>query len=559
MMVRTNIEIAQAAKCKPIEEVTGKIGLSRDDIQHYGKYMAKIPLEVLKRFDDRPSGKLIVTSAITPTPAGEGKTVTTIGLVEALGKLGHKACGALRQPSLGPIFGTKGGATGGGLAQVYPMWDIDLHFTGDIHAVAAAHNLLSAIIENHVQRGNELSIDPTRIVWKKAIDMNCRELRHIVVGLGGRGNGGVPHESGFIIAAASEISAILALATSMTDLKHRLGKMIVSYTYDKKPVTASQLNCVGAMALLLKEAMKPNVVQTLEGQPMFIHGFPFANIAHGNNSILATKYALKMADYVVTESGFASELGAEKFFDIVCREAKLRPDCAVLVASIRALKMHGGCPFEKCDVKNLEALEKGLANLERHVLNLRKFGIPVVVAINHFATDTVEEENLIMEHCRELGVRSAVSHVFEKGGEGGQMLAKEVLAAIKENNNHFKPLYELSMPIKKKITTIATELYGAMDVKFHAEAEKDIKELVAAGYQDLPVCIAKTQHSITDDPRVKGAPIGWTLTVKDLQVSAGAEFIVAVCGDIMLIPGLPGSPGATGMDIFDDGKIIGLY
>lgn len=556
--MKTNIEIAQAAKCLPIEEVAAKIGLSEDDLQHYGKYTAKVPLEVLRRFDDRPNGKLIVTTAITPTPAGEGKTVTTIGLVQGLGKMNRKVIGALRQPSLGPVFGTKGGATGGGRSQVYPMWDIDLHFTGDIHAVAAAHNLLSAILENHVNRKNELNIDPTRIMWKKAIDMNCRELRQIIVGLGGRGEGGVPHESGFIITAASEISAILALSTSMEDLKERLGRMIVAYTYDKKPVHARQMKCVGAMALLLREAVKPNIVQTLEGEPMFIHGFPFANIAHGNNSILATKYALKLADFVVTEAGFATDLGAEKFFNIVCRVSGLRPDCAVLVASIRALKMHGGCPFEKCDVKNLEALEKGLANLERHVLNVRKYGVPVVVAINHFHTDTVEEVELVMHHCRRLDVRSAVSFVFDQGGEGGVQLARQVVEAIEKDPHSFRHLYDLKMPVRRKIETVAREMYGAGEIKFHAEAEKDLEWIEKNGFGSLPVCIAKTQHSVSDDPKVKGAPMGWTLTVKELIVSAGAGFVVAICGDIMLIPGLPAEPNALEMDVFDDGRIIGL-
>jgi len=556
--LRTDIEIAQAAKCHPIEKVAEKIGLGKDDLHLYGKYSAKIPLEVLRRFDDRPNGKLIVTTAITPTPSGEGKTVTTIGLVQGMGKLQKSVIGCLRQPSLGPIFGVKGGATGGGRSQVYPMWEIDIHFTGDIHAVGAAHNLLSAIIENHIQRKNELNIDPTRILWKKAIDMNCRELRQVIVGLGGRGEGGVPHESGFIITAASEISAILALATSMTDLKERLSKMIVAYTYDKKPVYAGQLKCIGAMAVLLKDAMNPNIVQTLEGEPMFIHGFPFANIAHGNNSVLATKYALKMANYVVTEAGFATDLGAEKFFDIVCRASGLKPDCAVLVASIRALKMHGGCPFEKCDVKNVDALEKGLANLERHVLNIRKFCIPVVVAINHFSTDTVEEVELIIGHCKKLGVRSAVSFVFDQGGDGGLQLARQVIDAIEKDRKEFKILYDEKQTIKKKIKTIATEIYGAMDVKFDVEAEKDVAWIEQAGFGELPICIAKTQHSITDDPKIKGAPMGWTLTVRAVQVSAGAGFVVAICGDVMLIPGLPAEPNATQMDVTDDGKIRGL-
>jgi len=557
--LRTNIEIAQEAKCQPIEKVAEGIGLAKEDLQLHGKFTAKVPLEVLRRFDERPKGKLILTTAITATPAGEGKTVTTIGLVQALGSLDKRVIGALRQPSLGPVFGVKGGATGGGLSQVYPMWEIDLHFTGDIHAVGAAHNLLSAIIENHIQRKNGLNIDPTRIIWKKAIDMNCRELRHTVVGLGGRGEGGVPHESGFIITAASEISAILALATSMTDLKERLGQMIVAYTYDKKPVTAAQLGCVGAMALLLKEAMKPNIVQTLEGQPMFIHGFPFANIAHGNNSILATKYALKMADYVVTEAGFATDLGAEKFFDIVCRSSDLRPDCAVLVASIRALKMHGGCPYDKCDVKNLAALEKGFPNLDRHIANIGRFGVPVVVAINNFHTDAAEEAELIMKHCQAMGVRCAISFVFERGGEGGVNLALEVLDAIEKNQKDFHFLYGDEMSTREKIGIIAKEIYGAAGVKFDAEAEKDLKNIEAAGHGRLPVCIAKTQHSITDDPKIKGAPRDWVLTVREINVSAGAGFTVAICGEIMLIPGLPADPNALNMDIGDDGLIKGLY
>ncbi|MCX6652093.1 MAG: formate--tetrahydrofolate ligase [Methanomassiliicoccales archaeon] len=556
--MKTNIEIAQEAKCAPIEKVAEKLSLTNGDLQLYGKYMAKVPLDVLRRFEGQEDGKLIVMTAITPTPAGEGKTVSTIGLVQGLGRLKLSVMGCLRQPSLGPVFGVKGGATGGGRSQVYPMWDIDLHFTGDIHAVAAAHNLLSAIIENHIQRKNELNIDPTRIIWKKAIDMNCRELRQIIVGLGGRGDGGVPHESGFIITAASEISAILALATSMEDLKKRLAKIVVARTYDKKPVTAGQLGCVGAMALLLKDAMEPNLVQTLEGEPIFIHGFPFANIAHGNNSILATKYALKMVDYVVTEAGFATDLGMEKCFDIVCRESGFRPDCVVVVASIRALKMHGGCPFEKCDVKNIDALGRGLVNLDKHVSNVRKFGVPVVVAVNHFSTDTAEEVEAVMAHCKEIGVRAAVSYVFDQGGDGGILLARQVLEAIENDNNDFHFLYDEKLPVREKIERIARELYGARAVKFHAEAEKDMKEIEAMGLDKLPVCIAKTQHSLSDDPKVKGAPTDWVLTVRDLSPSAGAGFIVVVCGDIMLIPGLPAEPSAFNMDVKDDGTIIGL-
>ncbi|MDD1769925.1 MAG: formate--tetrahydrofolate ligase, partial [Methanomassiliicoccales archaeon] len=471
--MKTNIEIAQEVRCQPIGKIADGLSLTADDIQLYGRYTAKVPLDVLRRFDGEKNGRLVVMSAITPTPAGEGKTVSTIGLVEGLGKLKLSVIGCLRQPSLGPVFGVKGGATGGGRSQVYPMWDIDLHFTGDIHAVGAAHNLLSAIIENHIERKNELNIDPTRILWRKALDMNCRELRHIVVGLGGKGEGGVPHESGFIITSASEISAILALTTSLEDLKRRLSRMIVAFTYDKKPVTAGQLGCVGAMALLLKDAIKPNLVQTLEGQPFFIHGFPFANIAHGNNSIIATSYALKMADYVVTEAGFATDLGMEKCFDIVCRGSGLRPDCVVLVASIRALKMHGGCPKEKCEIKNIDALHAGFANLDKHIENVRKFGVPLVVAVNHFPTDTMEEVDVVTAHCKEMGVRSAVSLVFDKGGEGGVALANQVIEAIEKDKNEFHFLYDLDTDITHKIETIARELYGAKGVKFHDEAEKD--------------------------------------------------------------------------------------
>ena len=534
------------------------LSLTADDVQQYGKYTAKVPLEVLRRFEGKKNGRLIVMTAITPTPAGEGKTVSTIGLVEGLGKLKQNVIGCIRQPSLGPVFGVKGGATGGGKSQVYPMWDIDLHFTGDIHAVGAAHNLLSAIIENHIERKNELNIDPTRILWRKALDMNCRELRHIVVGLGGKGEGGVPHESGFIITSASEISAILALTTSLEDLKKRLSRMVVAFTYDKKPVTAGQLGCVGAMALLLKDAINPNLVQTLEGQPFFIHGFPFANIAHGNNSIIATAHALKMADYVVTEAGFATDLGMEKCFDIVCRDSGLRPDCVVLVASIRALKMHGGCPQEKCEIKNLDALTAGFANLDKHIENVHKFGVPMVVAINHFPTDTVEEVDLVTSHCKKLGVRHAVSWVFDKGGEGGVALANQVIEAIEKDKNEFRFLYDLNSDVAEKIETIARELYGAKSVKFHDEAEKDMKVIELLGLGRLPVCVAKTQHSLSDDPKLKGAPKDWVLTVRNLEISAGAGFIVAVCGDIMLIPGLPSEPSALNMDIDGNGKIVGL-
>ncbi len=545
---------------RPIDEIADKIGLEKNDLRCYGRYMAKIPLEVLKRLDDAPDGKLVLVTAITATKAGEGKTVTSIGLMEALGALGVRTVGALRQPSMGPVFGVKGGATGGGYAQIYPMWDIDLHFTGDIHAVTSAHNLLSAMLENHLSKGNSLDIDPTRIVLKKTIDINCRELRHIIVGLDGRNDGGVPHESGFMITAASEISAILALATSLDDLKQRLGRMVVAYDMKGRPITASQLECVGAMALLLKNAIEPNLVQTLEGQPVLVHGFPFANIAHGCNSIIATKYALKMADVVVTEGGFASDLGAEKFFDIVCRGNGLRPDCAVLVASIRALKMHGGATIEDLGRPELALghLEKGFSNLDKHIENVSKFGVPVIVALNQFPTDTEMEVRSVKDHCSELGVPCSMSRVFNEGGKGGKELAGTVLEVLRTKKSDFRPLYGTDLPIKEKIRTIATEIYGAKDVQYSGSSENDILTIQRTGNDALPVCMAKTQHSLSDDPRLKGAPTGWTLTVKEVTVSAGAGFIVVICGDIMLIPGLPSAPAAERMDISGDGVITGL-
>jgi formate--tetrahydrofolate ligase len=556
--MRSNIDIAQDAQAQPIIQIAANIGIGEADLIPYGRYMAKIPLSVLKRFDDRPSGKLVLTTAITPTPAGEGKTVTTIGLVQALGRKGRKVMGALREPSIGPTFGMKGGATGGGYAQVYPMWDIDLHFTGDIHAVGAAHNLLSAVLENHVARENALRIDPTRIMLRKAMDMNCRELRSTVVGLGGRIEGGTPHESGFIITAASEISAVLALTISIQDLKQRLGKIIVAYTYDGKPVTAAQLGCVGPMTMLLKDAISPNLVQTLEGDPFFIHGFPFANIAHGNNSVIATRYALKLADIVVTEAGFAADLGAEKFFDIVCRTSDIRPDCAVVVCSIRALKMHGGCAIDSiCKVDQM-ALRKGFDNLDKHVENIRKFGVPVVVSINFFDTDTSEEIDMVRKHCAQKGVRCALSRVFAEGGIGGKELAETVLDVLENEKADFHYLYDTDRPLKEKIKTIATELYGAAEVVYEGEAERNIKLIEQSGFGHLPICMAKTQLSITDNPKLKGAPRGWTLKVREVLVSAGAGFVVPVCGQIMLIPGLPAEPAALKMDIDDNGRITGL-
>lgn len=558
--MKADIDIAQEAVMRPIEEIAATIGLTRDDLELHGRYMAKVPLDVLRRFDGRKDGKLVLVTAITATKAGEGKTVTSIGLMEALGHIGVKVMGALREPSLGPVFGIKGGATGGGRAQVYPMWDIDLHFTGDIHAVTSAHNLLSAMVENHVAHRNELSIDPTRIVWKKAIDMNCRELRDIVVGLGGRTVGGVPHESGFVITAASEISAILALATSIEDLRKRLERIVVAYNTKGEPVRAAQLGCVGSMVMLLKDAIKPNLVQTLEGQPVFVHGFPFANIAHGSNSLLATRYALKLADVVVTEGGFASDLGAEKFFDIVCRQAGFRPDCAVIVASVRALQMHGGACLEdavECE-GDVISLRKGFANLDKHIEIVRRYGVPVVVALNHFATDTEEEIKAVREHCAEMGVPCALSEVFVHGGPGGKELAETVMRVLTTQSSDFRPLYDTQLSIEEKIRTIATQIYGAKDVRYVGTALRDIRAIELAGNDKLPVCMAKTQLSITDDPKLKGAPKGWTLTVKEVLLSAGAGFIVPLCGDIMLIPGLPSEPAAKRIDYTDDGRYVGL-
>jgi formate--tetrahydrofolate ligase len=553
-----DIEIAQQAKVKPITEIARAAGIPDEYLEPYGKHIAKINLAYWDKIKDRPNGKLVWTTAITATSAGEGKTVTSIGLIQAFGKIGKKVMGALREPSLGPVFGIKGGATGGGFSQLYPMWDIDLHFTGDIHAVGAAHNLLSAMVENHITKKNELQIDPTRIVWRKAMDMNARELRKIIVGLGGRATGGVPHESGFDITVASEISAILALSENLHDLKQRLSKMVVAYTYDGKPVTAGQLKCVGAMALLLKDAIKPNLVQTFEGQPTFVHGFPFANIAHGNNSIIATRMALKLADYVVTEAGFAADLGMEKAFDIVCRISGLKPDCVVLVASIRALKMHGGLSKDLIEKPNKEALEKGFVNLDKHIENMLKFGVPVVVAINRFPSDTDDEMKQVKAHCDKVGAMAAFSTVFTDGGKGGVELAEAVIETIKKKPQKFKVLYDEKLPIKEKIKTIATEIYGAKDVAYVGTAESDIKAIEAAGNDKLPICMAKTQLSITDVPELKGAPRGWTLTVREVRLSAGAGFIVPLTGEMMTIPGLPSNPAAERIDIDDKGYITGL-
>ncbi len=554
----SDIEIAQSTKLRPILDVARDVGLAEDDLEYYGKYKAKVSLKTFDRLNDRPSGKLIYTTAITATPAGEGKTCTAVGVTQALGKLGKKAMVCLREPSLGPTFGVKGGAAGGGYSQVLPMEDINLHFTGDIHAVSTAHNLLAAMVDNHIHHGNELGINIHRGVWRRVMDMNERQLRNIVCGLGGASNG-TPREAGFDISVASEIMAVLCLASSMTDLKARLGRLIVAYDREGQPVTAADLRAVGAMAVLLKDAIKPNLVQTVEGQPAFVHGGPFANIAHGNNSIIATRMALKLADYVVTEGGFAADLGAEKFFDIVHRFTGLTPDVAVLVASVRALNMHGGVPKAKVAETNLEALEKGCANLDKHIENLKKFGLPIVVAINKFPTDEPAEIDLVKKHCDAMGVRSAVSEVVARGGEGGIELAEEVLKALESDQNNFHPIYDPEMPIKTKISILAREIYGADGVVYTPSADREIARMTKLGLDKMPICVAKTQHSLTDNPDLKGAPTGWELTVREIRASAGAGFLVALTGDVMTMPGLPKAPAAEGVDIDEDGVIVGLF
>lgn len=559
MPIPSDIEIAQSTKLRHIADVVKSIGIAEEDLEYYGKYKAKLPLDLLERLKDRVNGKLIYTTAITATPAGEGKTCTAIGLTQALGKLGKNVAVALREPSLGPVFGVKGGATGGGYSQVLPMEDINLHFTGDIHAITAAHNLMVALLDNHIFQGNALNIDPRRVVVKRVMDMNDRQLRQIVCGLGGITNG-MPRESGFDITVASEVMAILCLASGTEDLKERLSRIIVAYTYDRKPVTAADIKAAGAMAVLLKDAIKPNLVQTVEGQPAFIHGGPFANIAHGNNSIIATRLALKLADYVVTEGGFASDLGAEKFFDIVHRQTGLKPDVAVLVASVRALNMHGGVPKDKVAETNLEALAKGCENLDAHIDNLKdNFGLPVVVAINRFPTDSVEELELVEKRCKERGVRYAVSEVVSKGGDGGYELAEQVLAALEHDKNNFRMLYELDLTAEEKITKIAKSVYGADDVVFSEGAKTMLGTIRKIGYGNLPVCIAKTQHSLTDNPDLKGRPKGWKLTVREVKVSAGAGFIVAITGEVMTMPGLPKVPAADSINILEDGTILNLF
>ncbi len=553
----SDIEIAQKAEMKPIQEIAEKVGIRPEELEQYGPYKAKVSLALTKRVKEQPEGKLILVTAISPTPAGEGKTTTTVGLGQALAKLGKKVMICLREPSLGPCMGVKGGAAGGGYSQVVPMEDINLHFTGDIHAVTAAHNLLSAMLDNHIQQGNALNIDTRRIVWGRVLDMNDRVLRQIVVGLGGKANG-VPREDSFQISVASEVMAILCLAKDISDLKARLARIVVAYSRDGKPVTAGDIHAQGAMAALLKDALKPNLVQTLEHVPAFIHGGPFANIAHGCNTMLATKTALHLADYVVTEAGFGADLGAEKFLDIKCRFGDLHPAAAVLVATIRALKMHGGRPKNELTESDPEAVRRGLPNMLRHLANLKKYGLPVVVALNMFPSDTAEEKEVVEEACREAGVAVAESRVFTDGGEGGIELAQDVLAAIDQGSN-YKPLYEDSLSLKEKIEKIAREIYGAGDVQYDPTAEKELQQLEDMGFGHMPVCMAKTQMSFTDDPTKMGAPTGFTLHVREARVSAGAGFVVVLNGKIMTMPGLPKHPAAENIDVDDDGHITGLF
>lgn len=556
--MKTDVQIAQESKMKPIEEIAKQLGLSREDLELYGDYKAKVSLDVLKEREDQQDGKLILVTAINPTPAGEGKTTMNIGLSMALNKIGKTAISALREPSLGPCFGIKGGAAGGGYAQVVPMEDINLHFTGDIHAITTAHNLLSALLDNHIHQGNELGIDPRRITWKRVLDMNDRALRNIVVGLGGKSNG-VPREDSFDITVASEIMAILCLANDLEDLKERLGNILVSYDYNGEPVHARDLNAEGALTLLLKDALQPNLVQTLENTPAFIHGGPFANIAHGCNSVLATKMSLKLAEYTITEAGFGADLGAEKFFDIKCRFADLKPDAAVIVATVRALKLHGGVEKTELNEENLEALEIGFENLEKHIENVKGYGVPVVVAINHFPTDTDNELELVFNKCKELGVEVVHSEVWAKGGEGGIELAKKVVEVVESTPSNFKVLYDENSTIVEKAEKIAKDIYGADGVEFTQKALKEIKQIEKLGLDKMPICMAKTQYSLSDNPDLLGRPSGFKITVREIKISAGAKFLVALTGDVMTMPGLPKVPAANNMDITKDGEIKGLF
>lgn len=554
----TDVEIAQSAKMKPISEIAKKVGLEDDDLELYGKYKAKIALEAINRLENNPDGKLILVTAINPTPAGEGKTTTMIGLSQALNKLGKKSVVAMREPSLGPCFGIKGGAAGGGYAQVVPMEDINLHFTGDIHAITAANNLIAAMLDNSIHQGNPLNIDVRNIVWRRVVDLNDRALRNTICGLGGKVNG-MPREDGFDITVASEVMAILCLATSLEDLKERAGKMIVAYDYAGNPVTVNDIEATGAVTLLLKDAIKPNLVQTLDHTPVFVHGGPFANIAHGCNSVMATKLAIKLGDYAITEAGFGADLGAEKFLDIKCRQANLDPQAVVIVATVRALKMHGGVDKKELGTENLEALAKGIKNLEKHIENIAKYNLPSVVAINAFPTDSEAELQLLKDTCNKMGVDVAISKVWEKGADGGIELAEKLLEILDTKEANYQPLYDLNLSIKEKIETIAKEIYGADGVEFDKKVLTKMKKYEAQGLADLPICVAKTQYSLSDQPTLLGRPRGFTIKINDLIPSAGAGFLVAISGSIMRMPGLPKRPAAVNMDIDKDGKIVGLF
>ena len=554
----TDVEIAQQTKMEPIAAVAEKLGLTDEDLELYGKYKAKVSLDTLKKVENNEDGKLVLVTAINPTPAGEGKTTTMIGLSQALNLMGKKSVVAMREPSLGPCFGIKGGAAGGGYAQVVPMEDINLHFTGDIHAITTANNLIAAMLDNSIQQGNPLDIDVRRIVWKRCVDLNDRALRKIVIGMGGKMNG-VPREDGFDITVASEVMGILCLATSLNDLKERAGRMIVAYNRSGEPVTVNDIQATGAVTLLLKDAIKPNLVQTLDHTPVFVHGGPFANIAHGCNSVMATRLAMKLGDYAITEAGFGADLGAEKFLDIKCRQVGLKPDAVVIVATIRALKMHGGVDKKDLSEENLEALKNGIENLRKHIENINKYGLPSVVAINAFPTDTQAELELLKEICEKDGAKVAISEVWAKGGEGGLELAKTLLDVLETEESHYHPIYDLDLSIEDKIKTIATEIYGAKDVAFTKKAKTALRNLTKQGLNHLPICIAKTQYSLSDDASLLGRPEGFTVTINDLIPNTGAGFIVAISGSIMRMPGLPKVPAANHMDIDEDGTIVGLF
>ncbi len=556
--MKTDVQIAQEAKMKDITEVAERIGLSGENLIAYGKHKAKISVNDLKDLKSKPDGKLVLVTAINPTPAGEGKTTVNIGLSMALNKIGKKAVSALREPSLGPVFGVKGGAAGGGYSQVVPMEDINLHFTGDFHAITSAHNLIAALIDNHIHQGNALQIDQRRIVWKRVLDMNDRALREVVVGLGGKPNG-FPREDGFDITVASEIMAVFCLASDLQDFKERVSRMVVAYNLKGEAVYVKDLNAEGAVTLLMKDALNPNIVQTLENTPALIHGGPFANIAHGCNSLIATKLALKLADYTVTEAGFGADLGAEKFFDIKCRFGGLNPDCAVIVATIRAMKYHGGVAKDELNGENLDAVSKGFVNLEKHIENIKKFGVPLVVAINKFPTDTDAEIKLLMERIEKMGAKGVLCEVWAKGGEGAEDLAREVVSITENQKSDFRPLYDENASIKEKIETVAVEIYGAKGVEFTSSAKKQMKELESYGFDKKPICMAKTQYSLADDPKLLGRPKDFSITVRELRISNGAGFIVALTGDVMTMPGLPRVPAANKMDIKENGEILGLF